>query len=47
MRDLIFLLGPTGNMEGESIYEVDSGDGLGGKDACHLFLFSSQMAGCR
>lgn len=34
-------------MEGESIYEVDSGDGLGGRDACHLFLFPSQMAGYR
>ena len=34
-------------MEGESVYEVDSGDGLGGKDACDLFLFSSQVAGYR
>lgn len=34
-------------MEGESIYEVDSGDGLGGKDAYDLFLLSSQMAGYR
>lgn len=34
-------------MEGESIYEVDSGDGLGGKGAYNLFLFSSQVAGYR
>lgn len=42
-----FLLHPTDNMEGESICEVDSGDGLGGRDTCHLFLFSSQMADYR
>lgn len=41
------LLHPKDNMEGESIYEVDSGDELGGKDAYNLFLFSSQMTGYR
>lgn len=34
-------------MEGDSIYVVDSEDGLGGKDAYHFIFFSSQMAGHR